>query len=294
MTNCANSLKLAFICLFTQAVPARAETILSCIFPTLPSLVMRFPDGPDAAKTMEIGGRAPVALTEGQGVGRVISASLGDYKFRFSPENSMLDVEESGLLVASETGQCVTIGGPINDSPLVISPPPKAGGVEIDHQDEGVSVQEDLTETGNWVVTEDKSALDDSTTVVLSLNSRESINGQFGPAGPAMLVLRCFENTTVLYLWLNNLFLSDIQGFGIVSYRIDDGKASELRMKQSTDNKALGLWSGSVSIPIIKKLIEGRSIVMRATPFNESPIEFSFDLLGLGTAITPLREACNW
>ena len=102
------------------------------------------------------------------------------------------------------------------------------------------------------------------------------------------------ENTPPLYLWLNDLFLSDIQGFGVVDYRVDDRKAASLHMEASTDNKALGLWNGTTAIPFVKSLLEGETVVFRATPFNESPVEFSFELAGLETVLPPLREACEW
>lgn len=270
------------------AQSARAEVIVACTFPTLPSAVMRFPDAVGAAKTIEVGARPPVAVTEGQGADRLITAELDGYTFRFSPANSVMDVEADGVMVTSEEGRCVTTGGPVNESPLqiaAVAPAPAAAPP---------AATETAGGTGRWVVSEDRSAFDDSRTVVLSMESDDDIRGQFGPSRPASLYLRCMENTTVVYLVLNDLFLSDIQGFGKVEYRIDDGKAGSVSMTASTDNKALGLWNGGSSIPFIKKLIEGERVVFRATPFNESPVEFVVDLAGLETAIVPLREACSW
>lgn len=274
------------------AAPAQAEIIVACTFPTLPSAVMRFPDGSDGKKMLEIGGRPGVELVEGAGTGRMISGLVDGYDFRFAPANSVMDVEKGGQPVLSETGKCVTIGGPANDTPLAIASTPKAAP-EAEAPDEAQT--EAVSEKpGKWVVTEDKSAFDDSRTVVLSLESEEPIRGQFGAPGPAVLHLRCMENTTVAYLWLNDLFLSDLQGYGVVDYRIDQRKASTIRTEGSTDNKALGLWSGNKSIPFIKEMLDGKSIAFRATPFNESPVEFTFDLTGLDVAVKPLREACAW
>lgn len=272
-----------------MATSAQAEVILACSFPTLPSMVMRFPDDPAAQKTMEVGARPPVNLTEGQGEGRLITADVDGYTFRFAPANSTIDVETVGKVIASEAGRCVTIGGPVVEKPLKIGPTSEAVDVATPESETTA-----VADKGRWVVSEDKSALDDSRTVVLTIDSDEPIRGQFGPAGPAVMHLRCMENSTVFYLWLNDLFLSDIQGYGTVDYRIDDDKAAELQMEVSTDNKALGLWGGSTSIPMIEKLIDGERVVFRATPYNESSVEFSFDLSGLDIAIAPLREACSW
>lgn len=275
--------------LLPAASAARAEVVLSCSFPTLPPVVMTFPQGLDARKTMSVGGRPSVPLTEGQGTGRLISADVDGYHFRFSPQDSVMDVERDTVLVASETGSCVTIGGPVNDRPLQITaalaegPPP-----------EPAPSPAPATDRGNWLVTEDRSAFDDSRTVVLSLASDAPIRSQFGAPGPARLYLRCQENTTSLFLVLNDLFLADIQGFGAVDYRVDEAAAGAVQMTSSTDNKALGLWEGGKAIAFIKKLMAGKSVVFRATPYNDSPVEFSFTLAGLDAASLPLQEACGW
>lgn len=282
----------AVVLLLCASGPASAEVILSCSFPTLPSAVMTFPEAVDADKSISVGSRPAVPLLEGQGAGRLISASVDGYDFRFAPENSVMDVEQSGVLLASEQGTCVTIGGPVNTTALTIAAiEPATQPVTSDTLATPASAP---TGTGSWVVTEDKSAFDDSRTVVLSLDSIEPIRGQFGSPAPARIYLRCQENTTSLFLVLNDLFLADIQGFGSVDYRIDDQKADSVRMANSTDNKALGLWDGGSAIPFIKKLEGGQNVVLRATPFNESPVEFSFDLTGLTPALIPLKEACKW
>ena len=268
---------------------AEAEVILACTFPTLPAAVMRFPDGLDAPKTMEVGGRPAVELIEGQGEGRFITATVDGYRFRFAPASLVLDVESDDATIASETGRCATIGGPVTTSALKIAGDPDSA-VDTPTASEDVPEQD----LGKWVVTEDKSAFDDTRTVVLTLDSNDTVRGQFGPAGPAKLYARCMENKTVFYLWINDLFLSDIQGFGVIDYRIDDRAASKLDAEGSTDNKALGLWSGGAAIPFLKDLASGTKVAFRATPFNESPVEFTFDLTGMEAAIVPLREACSW
>lgn len=276
---------IAVFCLLTCPALAKAETLLVCSFPTLPEAVMRFPDDLAAKKTMQVGKRPPVVLTEGQGAGRIISAAVDGYTFQFVPANFTMDVFLKDKSLKSETGTCVTVGGPIEEEPLQIT------GLSEDEEPVELPL---LASNGSWKVTEDRSAFDDSRTVVLSIESDDTVRGQFGPPGPALMYLRCMENATAVYLWINDLFLSDIQGFGVVDYRIDDRQASQLRAEGSTDNKALGLWSGGKSIPFIKEMLDGKRIAFRVTPFNESPVEFSFDLAGLNQAIGPLREACLW
>jgi hypothetical protein len=286
---------------FFSGSKAMAEVILACTFPSIPAVVMRFPDDIEAQKTMEVASRPAVPLLEGQGSGRLISATVDGYDFQFAPVNSVMDVSRDGALVISEPGTCATIGGPVNDRSLTIAgaqPTPDEFNADEPTSEAVVPIPDATTHTaedfGRWTVKEDKSAFDDSATVVLTLNSTEMVRGQFGAPGPATIFLRCKENTTVLYVWMNELFLSDIQGFGEVDYRIDNMKAATIRMESSTDNKSLGLWNGDRAIPMINKLLAAEKVVFRATPYNESPVEFSFDLAGIESAILPLRKACSW
>ncbi len=264
---------------------AKAEVLLVCAFPTLPDVVIRYPDDPAMEKSIQVGARPPVGFQEGQGAGRLLSATVDGYSFQISPTNSTVDVLREGAKIQSEQGECVTVGGPANDQPLMIGQ---------DDEEQVAPAIEATSDLGRWTLSEDKSAFDDSRTVVLSIESNENVRGQFGAPGPAMMYLRCMENTTSVYLWINDLFLSDIQGYGVVDYRIDDRKAAKLRAESSTDNKALGAWSGGEAIPFIKEMLGGGRIAFRATPYNESPVEFTFDLVGLDAAVAPLREACAW
>lgn len=149
--------------------------------------------------------------------------------------------------------------------------------------------------TGGWSVDHSVSAMTDEATVVLSLESENMIPGRLrNTAGPAELILRCMENTTTFFVTMNNLFLSSTGGYGRVTYRIDAAPPKTVAMDASTDNEALGLWNGRRSIPVIREMMAGERMVVRLTPFNESPVEASFDIRGLAEAIAPLREACNW
>lgn len=280
------------VALLTSISEAKAEVIQTCTFPTLPHLIMRHPDDLTVTKTMAVGGRPEVPMEEGQGQGRVASATVDGYLFLFAPANSVLDVSRDGKEIARETGSCVTVGAPVRQEPLKIGPTP-AQTKDLSPA-ETAPATPTIADQGDWDVSHDKSAFDDTDTVVLRLDSLEHIRGNFGGSGPATLLLRCMENTTSVYLTLNDHFLADIQGYGRVEYRIDGGKAASANMKESTDNKALGLWRGTQAIPFIKTLMTGERVVMRATPFNESPVEFEFRLAGITEAIKPLRSACKW
>lgn len=88
--------------------------------------------------------------------------------------------------------------------------------------------------------------------------------------------------------------MTDHQNYGQVTFRIDKQKAFTRSTDVSTDNNALGFWSGGNAIPFIKGLFGGSELLVQAMPFNSSAITFSFDISGLEELIKPLRTACKW
>lgn len=288
----------ALSALFAGLAPsgAVADVILACTFETIPAVVMTYPEDRAAPATMQVAARPPVEMTVGQGSGRMESADLDGYHFRFAPANLTMDVEKDGQRLVSEAGRCATIGGPLNETPLTLDTDalPDAGAGQASDVAEAPPPEDQPADTGAWIVRTDKSALDDSQSVFVSLDSTTILPGQYGGSGQPTLMLRCMENQTSAYLTMMDYFLSDIQGYGRVDYRVDERKAQHANMAVSTDNHAVGYWSGKAAIPFIKTLFDGKSAVFRLTPYNESPVEFSFELSGVETATMSLREACKW
>ena len=88
--------------------------------------------------------------------------------------------------------------------------------------------------------------------------------------------------------------MADIQGYGTITYRIDDQPARKKEFGESTNNEVLGLWNGGTAIPFIKSLFGAETLRVRAMPFNESALETTFSVAGLTEEIGPLRKACGW
>lgn len=148
-----------------------------------------------------------------------------------------------------------------------------------------------------WNVSEEVSPMDDSRNVYLSTRSNEAVPGRYGRSTVRpTLYVRCVENTTALVLHMDghHMASSEYHTWGHVDMRIDDGKAFTKSMRQSTNNRSLGLWSGGTSIPVIRQMFGADQLIVRATPYSESPITMTFDISGLEEEITPLREACHW
>ncbi|MFW8564860.1 type VI secretion system-associated protein TagO [Orrella sp. 11846] len=160
-----------------------------------------------------------------------------------------------------------------------------------DSGDEGVDYE---PTPSNWRIDISKSEIDDSPFVTLLTNALEPISGRFRDSYKPVLILRCMQNTTAAFIVFNGHHMADIQGYGRVTFRVDKQKAFTQNTNASTDSKALGLWRGNRAIPFIKRLLDGKTLLVQATPFSESPITVTFDISGLNEAVKPLREACKW
>ncbi|MBU2983516.1 type VI secretion protein [Lentibacter algarum] len=286
---------LLAVALLLPSLARASDVQLACTFENLPSFVIYYDSSTSSEHRISVNDRPFVRLTAGSGSNRFESASVDGYSFVFSPKNSFLTVHHDNTLIGTEAGQCVTLGGPRNETPLQLikeAPPSTVSGSEPETPTQ--SAPSDTKGIGSWSVVKSESGFDDSSRVVLRQTSTNTISGRFGGTANPSLLVRCQENTTSLFLVAGGHFLSDIQSYGRVDYRVDDRKAGRKSMKTSTDNQALGLWGGGQSIPFIKEIMSGKQLLVRLTPYNESPLEFSFEIDGLDEAIEPLRKACNW
>jgi type VI secretion system protein VasI len=155
---------------------------------------------------------------------------------------------------------------------------------------------ENLPTESAWEVNVEKSEMTDETTVLMRVGSVDSVRCSFSGEEKPTLIVRCMENTTSIYITTNGCHLvsSDYNDYGDITYRIDDDSAKTQAFTESTNNRALGLWRGGEAIPFIRSLFGGSSLLMRFTPFNESPVTARFPIAGLDEAVAPLREACGW
>lgn len=149
-------------------------------------------------------------------------------------------------------------------------------------------------QNSKWQLLSSKSEMDDSATQTLTLTSDDSFAGKFGGMQKATMILRCDEHVTSLYFIMGDMFLAEIEGYGVITYRVDDKKAAKKSFDVSTDNQALGLWSGGSAIPFAKQLFGGKKLVVRVTPYNESAITTTFDITDIENAAKPVREECKW
>ncbi|MHC5655989.1 type VI secretion system-associated protein TagO [Stappia sp. ICDLI1TA098] len=148
---------------------------------------------------------------------------------------------------------------------------------------------------GKWIVTTEKNKLTDQTDVFLTVESDEAVNCSWSRGEKIHLVMRCRENTTAIIINTGcHMTSSNYSNYGDVTYRIDQEPARTIGMRESTNNRSLGLWNGRQAIPVIKQMIGKNQVIMKMTPYGNNPIIATFQISGLETAIEPLRKECSW
>ncbi len=145
-----------------------------------------------------------------------------------------------------------------------------------------------------WRVRTDVSPVDDSKNVFLSVTGGNGITDRYGRDSEMTLVIACRENTTSAWVNFGGHFMSDIQGAGRVTYRVDSKPAQTKSFGESSNHEALGLWNGGTAIPWVKSLFGGDRLYLEAMPYSESKVHDFFPIAGLEEAIAPLRESCGW
>lgn len=162
-----------------------------------------------------------------------------------------------------------------------------------------------------WQVREERSPMDDSQTVVLTLDSENVVQGPMASIKPSLIV-RCQQKKTAVYV-VTGMAASveeDIEGgpsdFHKVGIRLDDSPASYSRWGESNDHKALfasdlildatghtAAISGG-AIKLAKELSQASTLTFQFTPFDGTTQVARFDLRGLDPHLHKLAEACGW
>jgi type VI secretion system protein VasI len=162
-----------------------------------------------------------------------------------------------------------------------------------------------------WVVKEDRSPMDDSKTVVLSLDSDDVIQGPLGSSKPTLIV-RCKEGKTQVYVstGMAASVEQDLDGgpvdYHTVRIRLDQADAFAEDWSESTDNKALFAsdivfdQSGGIAAyeggaaEFAKQLANASMFTFQFTPFDGNTQTARFNVRGLRDHLNNLAEACGW
>ena len=141
------------------------------------------------------------------------------------------------------------------------------------HGAKGTSETTSSTINSKWQVRVDTSAIDDSRTVIASLEANESVGTGFRAYTPT-LVVRKQEGEFVVFVNTGDFLGS---GGTKVTTRMDKNKAVTRTWGVSTDHKAA---FHPVPSLMAKALIGTEIMTVRLTPYSDSPRTFSFDVRG--------------
>lgn len=145
--------------------------------------------------------------------------------------------------------------------------------------------------SGAWSVQRGRSEIDDTPSVVLTLEADDPTESTIGLDTRATLVVRCQENTTSAYVeWDNYLGMDETR----VEYRLDGGEARTQPWILSNQGTGAGLWNGRTAIPFLNRIENGSRLVMRVTPYRAATQTAGFTLDGLAGLLPEVKQACGW
>lgn len=143
---------------------------------------------------------------------------------------------------------------------------------------------------GKWKMERTTSKIDDSRTIVASVDANSQIHAWPGKVTKPILVLRCMEGVQSAFFVVG--MAADVEndpGVVHIKLRLDQDEAQEWRSTESTDKEALFVSDA-------KKLMDsiaGKSkLLLGFTPFNSQPVLTSFDIKGVEKAITEIQSTC--
>ena len=138
--------------------------------------------------------------------------------------------------------------------------------------------------TGGCRISRDKSAIDDSPVVVISCDSKE----KYRYHDEARLVVRYKEGEKSVYINFGEYLGNDSID---VTVRFDSMTAETTKWSLSTDNKA-AFFKGDIS-RFVNSLSYSNQLVVRATPYSESPRTYTFDISNFRELVGPVRSYFN-
>ena len=139
-------------------------------------------------------------------------------------------------------------------------------------------------EPAGWQLRTDTSPIDDSKSYFLSRDADEPIGSGFMSSTPTLMI-RHKEGNLEVYITFGTYLGSDTT---MVTTRIGSSSATQREWGLSTDGKAI--FCPTDDAEFVRQLLANDRLVIRLTPYGESPVTSSFDLTGLAEAMEPMRH----
>lgn len=138
-----------------------------------------------------------------------------------------------------------------------------------------------------WYLRTEVSPIDDSKSFFLSRDATERVGSGFMSYTPSLMI-RYKEGQLEVFVSLDDYLGSDSIP---VTVRIGTSPAKQEEWGISTDGKAI--FCPSDNKAFLEKLLRSDRLVIRLTPYGESPVTATFDLVGLSEAIQPIMNELN-
>lgn len=136
------------------------------------------------------------------------------------------------------------------------------------------------------------SAMDDTPTVLYSLDAENEISGWLTRKRPS-LVVACRERKTSAYVDVGMSAQPELGEYErhTVRLRFDEEQATSQLWQQSTDNEALFAPFG---MALAKRLAKSKRLRLQFTPFNSNAAVIEFETAGFDQVIGEIAKTCGW
>jgi type VI secretion system protein VasI len=138
---------------------------------------------------------------------------------------------------------------------------------------------------GKWTLRTETSPFDDKIGFYLSLVSEQPVKVGYKSGQPTMFIVFKEGNFA---LYINYGFFLGSRPTSVTT-RLDKNDPKTYDWEISTDHKAIFYQIGSRMF--VDNMMRSDSLVVRLTPYGESPVTTSFNLVGLTEAIKPILKA---
>ncbi|MBL7114695.1 MAG: hypothetical protein ISS35_02925 [Kiritimatiellae bacterium] len=135
-----------------------------------------------------------------------------------------------------------------------------------------------------WKIRTDISAIDDSKSYFLSRAAEEPIGSGIFSSTPTLMI-RHKEGDLEVFIGFGTYLGSDSI---TVTHRMGSNPAQHEEWGLSTDGKSI--FCPVDAVAFVGQLLVSNRLVVRLTPYGESPVTSTFDLSGLPEAIQPMRS----
>lgn len=151
-----------------------------------------------------------------------------------------------------------------------------------------IAKPEKFIDKGQWHVRYDRSRIDDSKSVYLILEAKNSFRNDFGKWTTPSLHIRCQENKTDLIVNFDTFLGIDETR---VLHRMGKEKAKTRNWSIASNHLAV---FAPQPIGFIRQMMKHDNFLVQTTPHSSNTVTTEFDTHGLSDAIKPLQNVCGW